>query len=516
MEDARNGAECPAERLLSEGNLTGCIGECRRILAQEPGRHETLHLLGAALAKAGDSEAGLTLLAQCLARAEGDLRLRLDYGLALAAAGRLDWAIETLTAGARHHPGNPDLALRLGGLLSGHGRHRDAITIFRAGLRARPYHLELRGALIAELAGELQLAEALTHLRLMRLWLPDQSMLYVNEALMRQSAGKLDEAITLYRRALLLAPDNHIAHVNLATALLSQGRFSEGFSHYEYRLALPDLRQKPAGIRVWQGETLAGRKLLLTSEQGYGDLIQFIRFLALLENSGGEIWLECPAELARLFADLPGLAGLLRPGDQIPRFDYALPLLSLPQRLDSAANLLVERIPYLRPPPDGPVPPADPRRKIGLVWQGREAQGDLFTRRMLGRRAAPLEALAPLWQSPDYGWYSLQLGPERAALAGKPIVDLAPLIKDFADSASLLSHLDLLITIDSAAAHLAGALGLPVWLMLGPGQCDYRWTGPQGGSPWYPEIRLCRVEAAGWDGLARQIANDLALWRRLI
>jgi hypothetical protein len=384
------------------------------------------------------------------------------------------------------------------------------MAVLRAALTARPAHLELRGLLAAELAADLQINEALGQIRLLQAMFPEQSPFYINEGVLQQSAGKVTLAIRAYRRALHIDPSNPLAHVNLGTALFTGGEYQAGFAHYEHRLALPGARPPPAGLPRWRGEDLSGKRLLLTSEQGYGDLLQFIRFLPLAQRRGARLWLECPVEMRRLLASLPALSGVLSPGDAIPPLDLAAPLLSLPLLLGTGQDLLAGSIPYLKLPPNGPVLPPDSRPKIGLVWSGRPATGELFTRRSLARRSCALRELAVLWRNERFRWYGLQLGPATAELAGTPITDLAPLIGDFADSAALIGQLDVLISIDTAAAHLAAALGRPVWLMLAPGQCDYRWNGTAGPSPWYPAVRLFRAGQGGWPALAAEIAGQLA------
>lgn len=410
----------------------------------------------------------------------------------------------TLAEGARDHPGDPALALALGQLLSDLGRHEPARQVLAAGLRARPDHLELRGLYAAELAATLETEAALKELRTLLVLVPGQSLIHANIGVLLQTLGHAADALHHYRRAVALDPANPVARVNLATVLMTLGRYEEGFAEYEHRLALPGVRQPPAGLPRWQGGEDAQR-LLVTSEQGFGDILQFARFLPLLAARAREIWLECPAGMKRLFADLPGLTGILGPGDAIPKIDRVAPLLSLPHLLETGADLLADSVPYIRVPAEGPALPPDRRPRIGLAWSGRPGAGDLFIRKTLQRRSCRIEDLAPLWNLEDFCWIGLQLGEAMPP----QIADLSPLIKDFADTAVLMSQLDLMISIDSAPAHLAGALGVPLWVMLGPGQADYRWGGIGGLSPWYPKARLFRASRAGWPALAADIAAAL-------
>jgi len=431
---------------------------------------------------------------------------RLAQAKALAAEGRPDEAVIVLADGARHHAGNPELAAALGQLLSELGRHEAALQVFAAGLRARPGHLELRGLLAAELAADLRTDEALAHLRTLLVLHPGQALIHANIGVLLQTAGRPREALRHYRRAVALDPGNPVARVNLGTALMTLGDYREGFAEYEHRLALPGVRQPPAALPRWQGERPV-RSVLVTTEQGFGDMLQFVRFLPLLTGRAENVWLECPAEMKRLFQGLAGLAGVVAPGDAVPPVKAAVPLLSLPHLLGGAEpDLRADSIPYISVPGEGPALPPDRRPRIGLAWSGRQAgSGDLFIRRTLQRRHCRIEDLEPLWSLEDFRWFGLQLG---QAMPG-PVTDLSPLMRDFADSAVLVSQLDLMISIDSAPAHLAGALGVPLWVMLGPGQADYRWGGADGASPWYPKARLFRAGAGGWPALAADMAAAL-------
>ena len=434
-----------------------------------------------------------------------DLATRLAEARRLAAEGKGDQAVITLAEGARHYPGNPALAVALGQLLSDLGQHEPARQVLAAGLRARPDHLELRGLLASELAAARETEAALAQLRTLLAILPGQPLIHANIGVLLQTAGRAGDALAHYRRAVALDPANPVARVNLATALMTLGHYEEGWSEYEHRLSLPGMRLPPAGLPRWLGGPEAPR-LLVTTEQGYGDILQFVRFLPLLSARAREVWLECPSEMKRVFADLPGLTGVVAPGDRIPKIDAAVPLLSLPHLLACGNDLLGNSIPYIKVPAEGPALPPDRRPRIGLAWSGRPAaSGELFIRKTLERRSCLIEDLAPLWTLGQFRWIGLQLNQPMP-----PEIDnVSPLMTDFAASAVLMSQLDLMITIDSAPAHLAGALGVPLWVMLGPGQADYRWGGASGISPWYPKARLFRAGSAGWPALAADLAAAL-------
>jgi tetratricopeptide (TPR) repeat protein len=499
-----------AQALFRAHDYAGCVALCRRLLGGTGDDVPTLHLLGVALVRTGELAGGADVLAHALELAPADLTLRIDRALALAQSGRLDAAVLVFAEGARFHPGNPDLAARLARLLSEHGRHADAQAVLAAALGAVPDHLELRGLIAAECAADLRIGEALAHLAVIDLLVPGQSQIHTNLGVLHQAAGHLDQAIRHYRRAIQLAPDNSLAHVNLATAWLSLGDFRQGLPEYERRLTLPHVRRPPATVPRWQGEPLAGRRLLVTAEQGYGDMIQFARFLPDLAALGADVVVECPPGLERLVAAIAGVSSTVTMGAPLPAADFAIPLLSLPLCLGCDGSRLAAALPYVTAPAGFALPPGSGLR-VGLVWAGRPASGETFVRRSLNRRACALADLAALLAVPTVRWFSLQVGEASAELGGAPhpIADLAPALKDFADTAAAIVELDLVISVDTSVAHLAGALKAPLWVLLAAGQTDYRW-GPAGGSsPWYPHARLFRAGPAGWRGLADTVAAAL-------
>ena len=447
-------------------------------------------------------------LEAALSRTPADLSLRLDYAKALSAGGQGDRAVIALAEGARHHPGNPQLAIELAQLLTSRGQHQEAQQVLVAAMRSRPDHLELRGLLAAELAADFKIGEAMRHLKLLLAIHPGLSLVYANLGVLLQTIGEPEAAIAVHRRSLCLDDTNPTTQVNLGIALMTVGEYRDGLAHYEHRLSLPHVRPPPRTIPRWTGGTKVGR-LLVTAEQGYGDLLQFARFLPLLSEWADEIWLDCPPQMKPLFAGAAPLAGIVIPGDALPAADATVPLLSLPYCLGTGGDLLASSIPYINVPAEGPALPPDRRPRIGLAWSGRTGgPGELFVRRTLGRRSCSFADLAPIWSLEDFCFFSLQYG-----VAGRecrpPVRDLSPLIFDFAHSAVLASQLDLMISIDSAPAHLAGALGVPLWVILGPGQADYRWGGAKGTSPWYPNARLFRAGAGGWAALAADVASAL-------
>jgi Flp pilus assembly protein TadD len=341
---------------------------------------------------------------------------------------------------------------------------------------------------------------------------PDSADVLTNLAVGLQLSGKFDEAFEVYEKALTIEPNQHDAHFNLGLLLLLRGEYERGWREYEHRWDLGDVTRPDFKQPLWEGERLDGKTILLHSEQGFGDAIQFFRYVPAVAQFGGRIVLRIERALVRLAASLPGTI-VIKPGDaRLPDFDVWCPLMSLPRLLGSDAELMPLTLPYLAPRAGiaerwrGTLA-ALPGVKIGLAWAGNPKHvNDL-------RRSISLERLRPLLEVPGVGWASLQVGPHSADIASLPeatIVDLSAQLTDFAETAGAIANLDLVVTVDTVVAHVAGAVGKPAWVML-PFSPDWRWMLDRADSPWYPSLRLYRQTApSDWDGVIARVATDLA------
>jgi len=265
----------------------------------------------------------------------------------------------------------------------------------------------------------------------------------------------------------------------------------------------------------WDGRALEGRTLLLHAEQGLGDAIQFIRYLPLMSQRGGRIIIECYAELQRLFQIMAGRCQIVACGQPLPAFDLHCPLLSLPRVFGTTLSNIPHVVPYLHPD-------AEEARKwhhrllwqsrlvnVGLAWMGNPAHKNDRS------RSIKLARLAPLGQVPGVRFFSLQKGEAAAETktppSGMELVDWTQELKDFADTAGLIANLDLVIAVDTAVVHLAGAMGKPVWTLL-PFVPDWRWLLEREDSPWYPTMRLFRQNSWGdWDSVITRVVDALSL-----
>ena len=343
----------------------------------------------------------------------------------------------------------------------------------------------------------------------------DHATAWNNLGLALQALNRLPQAVAAYRRALSITPAFAQAHWNLALALLAIGEYAEGWREYEWRLRLAELGGRAPSLPFprWHGEDLRGKTLLVTPEQGIGDALQFIRFVARVADRGVRVVVQASAELCGLLATASGVATTVATGDALPACDAEIPLLSLPDRLGIGANDVGVAGRYLgsdrelRSGIAAILAHHDRHRsKIGIAWAGSPHH------RNDHRRSMPLAALAPLFSLPDVAWYSLQKGSGAAQLASVPeangIVPLDPRT-DYTRTAALVDALDAVVSVDTSIAHLAGALGKPVFVLL-PFAPDWRWGLAGERTPWYPTARLFRQPAVGdWPSAVASLREAL-------
>ena len=332
-----------------------------------------------------------------------------------------------------------------------------------------------------------------------------------------------DEAEAAYREAMRLDPGNATARWNLSLLLLRRGRMQEGWPLHEARfdVSLPQLvtRAPELGFPPWKGEALAGRSIIVVGEQGFGDEVQLARYVQLLRQRGAaRVSLQCKTALKPLLVTTTGVDAVYGGAERFDTHDYWALAFSLPGLLGTTLETIPARLPYLSADPERVrawehrIPVA--KRRIGLVWKGSAGHGN-----DLNRSLPDLQALAPLWPAcEDAAFASLQKGQgeDEAARAGpeQPIVDLAPGIADFADTAAILAQLDLLICVDTSTAHVAGALGRPCWVLLPAVGCDWRWLTEREDSPWYPGVMRLFRQAPGepWAAVVERVAQALRAW----
>jgi len=343
---------------------------------------------------------------------------------------------------------------------------------------------------------------------------PDDPGLLNNLGMLLHQLGRLEEAEAAYRRSLALQPDNARAAFNLSLVLLRKGDWAEGWALREARLrgGVGNLQPRSFTQPEWAGEDIAGKTILLYAEQGFGDSLQFLRFCAQI---AAKVIVEVPRPLVRLAATAAGVAQVVASGDNLPEFDVHLPLMSVARILKLEVNNVPASVPYLSAPASdwGKKLAAWPGKKVGLVWSGDPRPHDPLATAVDRRRSLALPILKPLLEVSGVTFVSLQKGAAAGqvrkldkALRPREVMEG---IKDFADTAALVDALDLVITVDTAVAHLAGALGKPVWILSRFDGC-WRWLADRDDSPWYPTARLFRQEGPGdWQAVVERVRTAL-------
>jgi len=503
-----------AHAAMDAKNFAACVEICQGI--QDRGTlHPVLdYMMGVSLFQLGQREVGTAMIGKAAQSQPDNLLLRIDHANSLATIGLIGPATQCLIDGIKVHGPHPEIALRLSRFFTDSGQHHKAQLLLVSAIQANPARVDLCCLLAAELAADLKANEAITLMELSGFLCGDNPGIHSSLAVLEQARGNLVEAIRHYERTIELAPDHAIAHANLSTALLTRNEFKRSFEEAEWRLKTTNMRVANVPAPRWTGESLEGKRLLITGEQGFGDMLQYCRFLPRLRGLGAHVILECHNGLERMFQALPDVAEVMTIVEEpvFPPCDYTIPLVSLPLVVGCDEDWLRASVPYIATPEPMKLPQATQGHglKVGLTWASRPSTGEIFARRMLNRRTCSIEQIAVLAEIEGLNLFSLQKGDAALQLQGLnlPITDLSPRLGDFQDTAAAIAALDLLVTVDTSIAHVAGAMGKPVWIMLSAGQIDYRW-GIEGDTPWYPHARLYRGGAGGWAGMLRDVYNDL-------
>jgi Flp pilus assembly protein TadD len=501
----------------------------RQALQLEPGNAHALHLLGLLAHQTGHNDIAITLIRQAIAANPSPAAFHSSLGAALRGVGQASEAMARFAEAIRIDPNHVDAHNNLGVLLMEQGRLDEALSAYTQAVQINPDYVDAhynRGIALMTL-GRLEQAVA-SYAEALRLS-PDHVEAHNNLGNALEELGQLPEAIASYCRALsgrpthvetrnnlgmallnlgriaeaeaaleeaiALQPDNVAARHNRALLRLLKGDFSAAWADYEYRWQQPGIAPRSFAQPRWDGEPVPGKTILVHAEQGLGDTLQFIRYAPLVKERGGRVVVECQPSLLRLLDGIEGVDQLVGRGSPLPPFAVQVPLLSLPGIFGTTPGNVPARIPYLRAESEriqhwrGRLTRAAGFR-IGIAWQGSRAfKYDRY-------RSIPLAQFAPLAHVAGASLISLQKGAGQEQLANVPfpVHVLECLDEDggaFLDTAAVMRNLDLVITSDSAIAHLAGGLGVPVWVAL-PVAPDWRWLLDRRDSPWYPTMRLFR------------------------
>jgi Flp pilus assembly protein TadD len=469
---------------------------------------------------AGDAPAAERLLAEHLRAAPHDADARVAHGVMLQRLGRAPDAAASYRQALAVRPGDPIAQCNLGVVLRELGEFDAAEEVLRAAVAERPEFVPALGNLGLILCDLDRPEDATEPLEKAAALSPQAAEIHFALAGAYSAMYRLDEAKASYRRALALRPEFIPTRWNLSHLELLTESFHEGWELFESRWALEPLasRRWSGAQPQWVGQDLRGKALYVFSEQGFGDTIQFVRYVPLAVRRGARVILRVQPELLRLASTLEGVHDVGPTGVAPPACDYYCPIMSLPRGFGTTLETIPAAVPYFTADRDavagwrqrlgerGPL-------RVGLVWSSgiRHYERSIFYAGVA--KSMTLAQLAPLGGVRDVVFYSLQKGePAREAARPPPgmrLVDVSGELGDFADSAALIEALDLLISVDTAAVHVAGALGKPVWNLVKYHAC-WRWLRGRPDSPWYPTMRLFRQPEPGdWTRVVEEAARAL-------
>ncbi len=543
------------------GNLTDAARLYQEILGLEPRQFEALYRLGVIEGVRNNWDRAAELLGAAVEANPDDATAHCDRGVALRVLGQWGAALEAYDRAIAIRPDFAQAHSNRGNIFRELGRLDEALVCYERAIAIRADYAEAhynRGVVLQQLR---RLSEALASYDLAITARPGYVSAHSNRGVVLEHLHRLDEALAAYEcavaagpghaqalsnrgnvlrmlnraddaiascdRALELQPGNALAHVHKALALLLAGDLRRGWAEYEWRWRVDNSPLfRPArrfAQPLWLGrEPVAGRTVLIHAEQGLGDTLQFCRYVRLVAGLGAKVVLEVQRPLVGLLANLDGAAAIVGSGDPLPDFDYHCPLLSLPLAFDTTLATIPASVPYIacdrQQARQWQARLGDARRlRVGLAWSGgfRSDVPDHWSAH--SRRNIPLAKLAALRHA-DVDFFSLQKGqPAESELAqlqrehwdGPRLIDVSAELHDFPATASLVANLDLVITVDTSIAHLAGALGRRVWILNRFDTC-WRWLLDRSDSPWYPTATLYRQQRPGdWDGVVQKVRADL-------
>jgi tetratricopeptide (TPR) repeat protein len=507
-----------AAEAFREGRLVDAERLFRRMVRAAPDDADALHWLGIVLHRLGRNEQALGFLERSLRFEPRNSEAENNLATVLKALGRLEDARRGLLRAIALKPNDAALHYNLGNTLMALQHNDAALAAFdrAVGLDARLRPAWQNRGIVLTRLGRTEEALA-TYDRLIGMFsgapTPEMAEARANQAWALDRLGRREEALAACEAALALDPNHALAQWNRAPILLAMGDYARGWEAWEWRWHDPNFpgRKRNFSQALWLGrEDIAGRTILLHAEQGYGDTIQFCRYVPMVKALGARVVLEAPAPLLPLLRTLEGVDVLIACGDALPEFDVQTPLMSLGLAFDTRVETVPARVPYLAA--DGAKLAAWQNRlgparglRVGLAWSGNaDMPSDIV-------RSAKLEDLEALF-IPGVEYVAVQKDVRPADMAAAERLGVRMFgaeTQDFSDSAALVSLMDLVISVCSGPAHLAGALGRPLWLLL-YSATDWRWLMHRADSPWYPTARLFRQRTAqDWRELAARLRPEL-------
>lgn len=461
-----------------QGRLDDAEALYHAALKHDPAHWQALHQVGAIHLARGQLAEALQWIGAAMKANSGSAEVTSNYGLVLRSLKRDNEAIEYFNRALMLKPGYVPALLTRGASLQCIGRREESLASLNRVIEIDQSHAKA----------------------------------HYNRANVLHELGRFDEALKAYARASELSPGDADTHWNESLTRLLCGDFKEGWKKYEWRLKRPAHEDRKFTAPLWQGEPIAGKTILVHAEQGFGDTLQFIRYIPLLAKMSAQVVLEVQPALKSLVATLEGVSVLISRGETLPDFDLHCPIMSLPLAFKTELATIPADVPYLKVPQDRAEKwraklPKKTKPRIAFAWSGSAThEQDLI-------RSIPLEKFRPLFANHDFQWISVQRdlrpGDLEILNAHSNILHLGGELSDFADTAVTIAESDLVLSVDTSVAHLAGALDRPTWILLQHSP-DFRWLLNREDSPWYPAARLFRQPNFGdWDGVIEKVREEL-------
>ena len=497
------------------GHTDSAVALARRAIELNPGMPEAFTNLALALSEIGQNKDAVAAHRRATELRPHHPPAFRNLGTALRKEGQLDEAVAALNRAIELKPDFAEAYIELGNAFSDQSKHDEALECYRRAIQRDPKSAEAYCNLGNSLTALDRFQEASAAYHKAIELKPDFALAHVNLGKALSYSGEFQAAIRALERAIQTSPQLAFAHYCLAVELLRLGDFRRGLLEYEWRgePVSAFLAKAPKPAPRWDGGDIRGRTIFIYGEQGFGDNLQFARYVPMLAKRGARVILGCRPELLRLFKGCLDVEKLISTADPVPTFDCHCPVASLPLAFATELNSIPASVPYLKADPAlvqawaEKLGPRHADLRIGLAWAGNpDFQDDR-------RRSLTLTQLSPLADAHNVIFYSLQKGHAASQLATPPrgmkINDLGCELTDFADTAAAMSSLDLIVTTDTSVAHLAGALGLPVWVMLQYVPA-WRWLIDREDSPWYPTMKLFRQRVFGdWAEVIDRVAKSL-------
>lgn len=507
-----NITESGALQKFRDGRFKEAADICSDILSLKPDNTDALFMLGLISVQTGNYDKAVEYFDKTLKINPTNISALYNLGNAYRDMGQIPEAFKCYQRVLQLDPEYTDAYINLGIIFRMQGRFEEETAFYQKALQLNPRSPQAFFNLGHAFFQKEEFEKALACYEKVIQLNPDSLQAYMNLGLVLRIKGYNERALASYRKAVQIDPDNAAAHWNLSNVLLLTGNYGEGWEEFEWFRKTEDCskRQRFFPQPLWNGADIKGKTILLHAEEGFGDTLQFIRYAPLVVQRGANVIVESQKELTRLLRNMKGLIDVISHDEELPRFDTHCPMMSLPRVFGTTPDNIPSQVPYLHADTESAdkwklkLQNVDSRLKIGMVWSG----GGLPF-----RKSCHLGLFSPLARLQDITLYSLQKGApakqSKDAPEGMRLLDYTDELHDFFDTAALIENLDLVIAVDTAVAHLAGAMGKPVWTLL-PFVPDWRWLLDREDCPWYPTMRLFRQPALGdWKNVVRKISDSL-------